>query len=125
MQFESWIDRQVREAMERGAFDNLPGAGQPLELDTSEDWWIKAKIEREGLEPVLPTAMSLRKQVENIQATLAEVTTAQAARDVCVDLNDRIRAFYASATATPRVVVRLVDVDAEVRLWEQSRRGRL
>ncbi len=44
MQFESWIDRQIREAMERGAFDNLPGAGRPLDLDTSEDWWIKAKI---------------------------------------------------------------------------------
>mgnify|MGYP001616329475 FL=1 len=38
MQFENWIDRQIREAMERGAFDHLPGAGQPIGLDTSEDW---------------------------------------------------------------------------------------
>ena len=29
-QFESWIDRQVREAQERGDFDNLRGTGQPL-----------------------------------------------------------------------------------------------
>lgn len=47
MQFENWVDRQIREAMERGEFDNLPGAGKPLELDPSEDWWIKAKMARE------------------------------------------------------------------------------
>ena len=30
--WESWIDRQIREAQERGDFDNLPGKGQPLDL---------------------------------------------------------------------------------------------
>ena len=28
--FETWIDRQIREAEERGAFDDLAGAGKPL-----------------------------------------------------------------------------------------------
>ncbi|HUA42024.1 MAG TPA: DUF1992 domain-containing protein, partial [Streptosporangiaceae bacterium] len=28
--FRSWIDQQISEAEERGAFDNLPGAGKPL-----------------------------------------------------------------------------------------------
>ena len=28
--FASWIDQQINEAAERGAFDNLPGAGKPL-----------------------------------------------------------------------------------------------
>ena len=31
--FESWVERQVREARERGAFDDLPGAGKPLPQD--------------------------------------------------------------------------------------------
>jgi hypothetical protein len=30
--WEPLIDRLVRESMERGAFDNLPGAGQPIDL---------------------------------------------------------------------------------------------
>jgi len=30
--WESWIDQQIREAQERGEFDNLPGKGQPLDL---------------------------------------------------------------------------------------------
>ncbi len=28
--FESWIDRQIRQAQERGDFDNLRGKGAPL-----------------------------------------------------------------------------------------------
>jgi len=30
--WESEIERQIREAMERGEFDNLPGKGKPLDL---------------------------------------------------------------------------------------------
>ena len=30
--WESWIDQQIREAQARGAFDNLPGRGRPLDL---------------------------------------------------------------------------------------------
>lgn len=31
--YDAWIDRIIREARERGEFDNLPGRGQPLNLD--------------------------------------------------------------------------------------------
>ena len=49
--YESAIDRRLREAQERGEFDNLPGAGKPLpgaggEYD--EDWWVKEWLAREG-----------------------------------------------------------------------------
>ena len=27
--FASWIDERIAEAADRGAFDNLPGAGKP------------------------------------------------------------------------------------------------
>jgi DnaJ family protein C protein 28 len=29
---ESWIDEQIRQAQERGEFDDLPGKGKPLDL---------------------------------------------------------------------------------------------
>ncbi|MGV9308285.1 DnaJ family domain-containing protein [Nonomuraea sp. NPDC003727] len=45
--FETLIDRQIREAQERGEFDDLPGAGKPLpnrdELN-DELWWVKRKL---------------------------------------------------------------------------------
>ena len=30
--WEKWVDQQIREAQERGAFDNLPGRGKPVDL---------------------------------------------------------------------------------------------
>lgn|SRR5574341_152020 len=31
--FDHYIDRAIREAMDEGKFDNLPGAGQPIRLE--------------------------------------------------------------------------------------------
>ena len=44
-------ENRIRDAIERGEFDNLEGAGQPLDLDAcyDPDWWIRRKIKREGL----------------------------------------------------------------------------
>ncbi|WP_040159072.1 DnaJ family domain-containing protein [Nigerium massiliense] len=124
MQFESWIDRQVREAIERGEFDNLPGAGKPLDLDDSEDWWIKAKIKRENLEPVLPTPMALRKEVAGILDALDDVKTERDARAIIEDLNQRVREYYQRGWRNePRVIVRLVDEEATIRDWRARRRG--
>jgi hypothetical protein len=37
LSFTSWIDRRINEAAERGAFDNLPGAGKPLPKRTAAE----------------------------------------------------------------------------------------
>ena len=123
MQFESWIDRQIREAMERGAFDNLPGAGQPIELDTSEDWWIKAKMQAENLEAVLPLPLALRREVADIQDAVAECRTEAEVRERCEALNVRVREHYRRPDTGPRIIVRLVDVDAVVAAWAGGRAG--
>ena len=55
--FETWIDKQIREATERGDFAGLPGAGKPLpHLDQPYDemWWIKDKMQPGA--PLLPAA---------------------------------------------------------------------
>lgn len=47
--FESVAERQIREAMERGEFDNLPGEGQPLDdagVPYDPAWWAKRWIAR-------------------------------------------------------------------------------
>lgn len=119
--FESWIDRQIREAMEAGEFDNLPGAGQPLHLDSSPDWWIRAKVEREGLAPALPTPLALRREVAGIDDALADARTEAEARERCEDLNERVRAYIASPHRHPAILVHLVDVDAALRTWRHNR----
>ncbi len=48
----SLADRRIREAMEKGDFDDLPGAGEPIpDLNDGydPDWWAKKWVKREGL----------------------------------------------------------------------------
>ncbi|MBU1493360.1 MAG: DUF1992 domain-containing protein [Actinobacteria bacterium] len=48
----SLVERQIREAMERGEFENLPGAGRPIEgIDAPYDpaWWAKEWLRRNRL----------------------------------------------------------------------------
>ena len=64
--YESLVDRQIREAQERGEFDNLPGAGKPLDLsDTGDpDWWVKRFAARENIDlgGALPGALAISKE---------------------------------------------------------------
>ena len=63
--WESFIEQQIREAMEEGAFDNLQGKGQPLPdlgIERDPDWWAKKLIEREKVS-VMPPALALRRDV--------------------------------------------------------------
>jgi hypothetical protein len=49
MDAESIADRKIREAMERGEFDDLPGKGQPIpDLDRPrEPGWFAARLVEE------------------------------------------------------------------------------
>jgi hypothetical protein len=45
-------ENRIRDAMERGEFNHLEGAGRPFrDLDGhyDPDWWLKRKLQREGL----------------------------------------------------------------------------
>lgn len=122
--YESWIDRQIREATERGEFDNLPGAGKPIPgLDGREDenWWIRAKLEREDLRPVLPTALALRREVAELPQTLRGVQHEPEVREIVADLNDRIRDSWQRRDKGPMIFVRTVDAEATVIEWRASR----
>ena len=71
--YESLIERQIREAQERGEFDNLPGAGKPLPgrgEPYDENWWIKDLVRREELAGVAPTSLRIRKEVEELMDTV-------------------------------------------------------
>ena len=75
-QKHTWVDAQIREAMARGDFDDLPGAGKPLQLGDSHDpdWWLKKLVERENI-AVLPPSLALRKEDAELDDTLDTVQT--------------------------------------------------
>jgi hypothetical protein len=121
--FESWIDRQIREARERGAFDNLPGAGKPIPgiRRRDENWWVKGLIERENLEPVLPTTLSLRKESEQLMDRVAEERTEEAVREVVEDLNARIIDSRRRQVDGPNIWLKTFNVDRVVERWRARR----
>jgi hypothetical protein len=122
--YESWVDRQIREAQERGEFDNLRGAGQPLKgLDgrPDENWWVKGLMEREGLRPPLPGSLLLRKEVAEIGDFVADCSTEEQVREIVQDLNHRILTARRRGIDGPNIVIPNVDVERVVREWRERR----
>nr|WP_294696534.1 DUF1992 domain-containing protein [uncultured Friedmanniella sp.] len=122
--YESWVDRQIREAQERGEFDNLPGAGRPipgLTWPPDPNWWVKGLIERERISPPLPPPLALRREVEQLPATLAGVRDEAAAREIVEDLNQRILELRRRPSEGVPRFVGTVDVEAALDRWRESR----
>ncbi|MCI2238178.1 MULTISPECIES: DnaJ family domain-containing protein [Kineococcus] len=124
--FESWVERQVREAAERGEFDGLRGAGQPLRhLDRpfSAEEWAAEKARREGFDvsAMLPPALALRREREELLRDAGRLRSAADVDAVVAGFNDRVRELYRRPADGPLVVVALLDA-AEVReRWERAR----
>lgn len=126
--FTSWIDQQIQEAQEQGAFDNLPGAGKPLpRRSAAEDGqaWLRDKLRREGVstEELLPTPLKLRRQTEQLAETLQELRSEQEVRDAVAELNRRI-AEWRRVPIGPNIFVPLVNADLMVSRWRDQHPGR-
>jgi hypothetical protein len=125
--YESLIDQQIREAQERGEFDNLPGAGKPLPAEISRhdrDWWIKGLVKREGISgrDLLPPSIALRREVEDLPTTLREAARTEAqARALIDDLNQRIVDARHRPVNGPPVLIRRIDADAALARWRADR----
>jgi Domain of unknown function (DUF1992) len=122
MTFRSWIDQQISEAEERGAFDNLPGAGKPLpKRGDSENAWLIDWMRREGIstEELLPTPLKLRKQASRLASTVDQMPSEQQVRDAVAELNYQI-AEWRRIPSGPPIFVALVDAEAMVARWRQA-----
>ncbi|MFG3495542.1 DUF1992 domain-containing protein [Streptomyces sp. NPDC047928] len=123
--FESWVDRQIREATERGDFDRLSGLGKPLPDDTApydELWWVKGKMHREGLS-ALPPALALRKEAEDALKAIGEAATEARVRRLVADINEKIAEAIRRPPPGPPLNLSLFDVEELVRDWRAARSG--
>ncbi|MET7460869.1 DUF1992 domain-containing protein [Nonomuraea sp. NPDC005501] len=121
--FESWIDRQIREAEERGEFDDLPGKGKPLpDLDKPHDdmWWIKQKLRSEGLSMPLPPTLALRKDAEEALAEARAARSEREARQIVEEINARIREAIRTGLSGPPLNLLPFDVERVVAEWRAS-----
>ncbi|MFE0192894.1 DUF1992 domain-containing protein [Streptomyces sp. NPDC058989] len=122
--FETWVDKQIREATERGDFADLPGAGKPLRhLDQPYDemWWVKEKMSREHLS-YLPPSLALRKEAEDALEAAANAPTEAALRRILAAVNERIRAALRTPLEGPPLNLVPFDIDEQADKW-RARHG--
>jgi hypothetical protein len=123
MSFRTWIEQQIEEATERGAFENLPGAGKPLpkgEEDAAAAW-LREYVRREGVaaEEFLPVPLKLRKESERLALAAPGLPSEQAVREAAAELNERIMKWRRIPLGPP-IFVALVDADALAARWHEA-----
>ena len=125
-QQQTWVDLQIRRAMDRGDFEDLPGAGKPIEglgEQHDPDWWLKKLVEREKI-TVLPPSLALRKEDAELDDLLDRQNTEAAVRNEIEGFNARvIRARYTPSDGPPLITMPR-DVDATVAAWKERRAAR-
>lgn len=122
-QRETWIDRQIREAQERGEFDGLRGAGEPIaDLDRPYDalWWVRRKLREENFS-YLPPTLQLRREVEVAQAAVDRARSEREVREVVTAINARIRHVNRTDVTGPPSTVMVLDEEDTVRAWRARR----
>jgi hypothetical protein len=124
LSFTSWIDQQISEAAERGAFDDLPGAGKPLPKGNDFDGqaWLADYVRRQGgsIEDTLPAPLRLRKQRELLAEAVPKFRTQEQVREAAAELNEQIMKWR-KLPQDPPIFVPLVDTEGMVKLWLTAR----
>ena len=77
MSFQKSVDEKIEEAIARGEFDNLPGKGEPLDLDayfaTPEHLRMGYSILKNA--DIIPEEIELLRQIEGLKKSLVSSIT--------------------------------------------------
>ncbi len=73
--FSKIVEKKIGEAQEQGAFDNLPGSGEPLEIEDDshvpDDLRLVHKILKNA--DCLPPELQLRKEIRQMEDMLESI----------------------------------------------------
>lgn len=123
----AYIETVIEQAIRAGEFDDLPGAGRPLEGlgDRHDpDWWIRRKIESEKLDILGPPALTLRTESRELEGRLDALARESEVRETLEDFNRRVVDARRQLLGGPPVVTPTRDIDAEVAGWRGRRETR-
>ena len=127
MSFESWVEHQISRSLERGDFDDLPGAGKPLPRRSADETvydWVIEKARKENLDVfgMLPPGLALRKEREDLPRRAAALPSEPAVRALVEDYNARVQEFWRRPQESRwSPVPGLADVDDVVAGWRLGR----
>ena len=110
-------DRRIEEAMADGKFDNLPGAGKPLDLEpmpADENarlmWWALRILKHNDC---VPDEVRYRKQLDGIVEAIDRTTDAALLPPLVARANDLVRKVNTMGTNALQAPVVPLDVDRE------------
>lgn len=120
-------ERRIEEAMREGKFDNLPGAGKPLELEpmpANEDarlaWWALRILKQQDF---TPDEVRIRKQVDAARAEMAQATTERRVRALVTVHNELIRQLNTLGTNAINLPMAPVSLETELRKLRERQGG--
>ena len=110
-------DRRIEEAMREGKFDNLPGAGQPLELEDmpAEEnarlmWWAVRLLKQNDF---IPDEVRWHKALDRFRLTLNSLTDEKQLPALVDQMNEIVRKINTLGTNALKASVTPVDLEAE------------
>jgi hypothetical protein len=122
----TWVDLQIRQAMERGDFTDLPGYGKPIEglgAGHDPDWWLQKLVERERV-AVLPPSVQLRKDDAELDDRLDALNVEAEVRREVEEFNQRVIAARYRPADGPPLITMPRDVEEAVAAWRVRRAER-
>jgi hypothetical protein len=112
-------DRKIEEAIRAGKFDNLPGAGKPLDLEpmpADENarlmWWAMRIFKQNDF---TPHEVLWRKKIDKLKDELAETTTEARVVALVRAINALVRQLNTLGTNALNTGVAALDLEEEKR----------
>jgi len=89
---EAMAENKIREAMARGEFENLPGAGKPLRLEDDsmipDDLRVAYKILRNA--GCIPPELEVRKEIVTLRDLLRTIEDGEVKKEKIRELNYKL-----------------------------------
>jgi len=121
--FRRLADRRIEEAMREGKFDNLPGMGQPLELEPMPadenarmTWWCLRILKQNDF---TPEEIRCRKSIDHLKAAMERAEDETHVRRIVAQINELVRKINTLATNAINLGVAGAEEAAELRRFRE------
>jgi hypothetical protein len=110
-------DKRIEDAMREGKFDNLAGAGKPLDLEPMPadenarmTWWMIRILKGANF---TPEEVTLRRKIEHLKGELSAATSQQRVEVLARTINELVRQLNTLGTNAINIAVSGVSLDEE------------
>lgn len=121
-------EKRIEDAMQEGKFDNLPGAGKPIDLDdmpADEDarmaWWA-LRIMKNG--DYTPDEIVWRKAVDHLKASLQKAKSEAEVGPLVGKVNELVRKLNTMGTNMIKGNLAPLDEAEELKRFRERAAGR-